>query len=58
MFEKNGVQLSLLCGVDLPSGNIQKKWVYRNMPWLGLGVGVGLFKINNENKSSVEMNND
>lgn len=51
MWEKNGVQLSLLTGIDFPSGNLQKNWVYRNMPWFGMGIGVGLFKINNENKT-------
>ena len=51
MWEKNGVQLSLLTGIDFPSGNLQKNWVYRNRPWVGMGIGVGLFKINNENKT-------
>jgi hypothetical protein len=48
MWGKNNVQLSVLGGMDFPAGNLQKKWVYRNMPWFGLGIGIGLFKIGNE----------
>ncbi len=51
MWEKNGVQLSLLTGIDFPAGSLQKNWVYSNMPWFGMGIGVGLFKINNDNKT-------
>lgn len=46
MFEKNNVQLSLIIGFDFPAGNLQRKWVYRNQPWFGIGVGFSLFKIN------------
>jgi hypothetical protein len=56
MWEKNGVQLSILTGIDFPSGNLQQKWVYRNQPWIGLGVGIGLFKIDNEKNASSEKN--
>ncbi len=48
MWGKNNVQLSFLVGVDFPPGQLQKKWVYRNKPWFGLGIGIGLFKIGNE----------
>lgn len=51
MWEKNSIQLSVLTGIDFPSGNIQKNWVYRNMPWFGLGIGVGLFKIDSNKKT-------
>lgn len=51
MWEKNNVQLSILSGIDFPPGNLQKQWVYRNMPWFGIGVGIGLFKIDNEESS-------
>lgn len=47
MWEKNGVQLSLLTGFDFPAGSIQQKWVYRNKPWIGIGLGLSLFKISN-----------
>jgi hypothetical protein len=51
MWEKNNVQLSLLMGIDFPAGNIQKKWVYRNQPWFGIGVGIALFKINSDTQT-------
>jgi len=54
MWEKKSVQLSLLAGVDFPAGNLQKQWVYRNMPWFGMGLGIGLFKISNDNASKNE----
>lgn len=56
MVEKHNVQLGLLVGIDFPAGELQKKWVYRNMPWFGIGVGVALFKINNENQSKTGEN--
>jgi len=51
MWEKNNVQLGILMGVDFPSGNLQQKWVYRNQPWFGIGVGIAMFKINNEEQT-------
>jgi hypothetical protein len=51
MWEKNNVQLGLLMGIDFPAGNLQQNWVYRNQPWFGLGVGIALFKINNEEQT-------
>jgi hypothetical protein len=47
MWEKNNVQLGVLVGIDFPPGALQKKWVYRNQPWVGLGIGIALFKIDN-----------
>jgi len=56
MWEKNNVQLSILTGIDFPSGNLQQKWVYKNMPWIGVGVGIGLFKIGNEKNTGTQAN--
>jgi hypothetical protein len=56
MWEKNNVQLSILAGIDFPSGNLQQKWVYKNMPWIGVGVGIGLFKIGNEKNTGHQAN--
>lgn len=50
MLEKNNVQLSIIIGFDFPAGNLQKKWVYRNQPWFGIGLGFSLFKINVNNQ--------
>lgn len=56
MWERNKVQLSLLMGIDFPSGNVQKEWVYRNKPWFGIGLGISLFKIDNETSTQVGKN--
>lgn len=56
MWGKNNVQLSLLVGIDFPPGQLQKKWVYRNKPWLGLGIGIGLFKIGNDTNNQLGNN--
>jgi len=52
MWEKNNVQLSLLVGIDFPTGNLKKTWVYRNQPWFGIGIGFGLFKIDNNTQNT------
>ncbi len=52
MVEKNNIQLSILAGIDFPSGNLQQKWVYRNKPWIGVGIGIGLFKIGNDTNAA------
>lgn len=51
MCEKNNVQLGLLVGIDFPAGNLQQKWVYRNQPWFGIGIGIALFKINSDEQT-------
>jgi len=56
MWEKNGIQLSILTGIDFPSGNLQQKGVYRNQPWIGFGLGFGLFKIDNEKNAANKAN--
>lgn len=48
LVEKNKIQLSLMTGFDFPAGKIQQKWVYRNMPWVSIGLGFSLFKISND----------
>jgi len=45
MMQKNQIQISFLVGFDFPSGSVQKNWVYRNQPWIGVGLGFGLFKL-------------
>lgn len=57
MWERNGVQLSLMTGIDFPSGQVQKNWVYRNKPWFGIGIGIGLFKLSNEQSTEKSQKN-
>lgn len=46
IWEKNNAQICLLTGIDFLPGNLNRTWVYHNRPWIGIGLGVGLFKIN------------
>jgi hypothetical protein len=56
MFEKSGVQICGMIGMDFPVGSIQKKWVYRNMPWMSIGLGFSLFKISNNDSNKTGTN--
>lgn len=56
MFEKKRVQLSLLVGMDFPPGAVQKNWVYRNKPWIGIGVGIALFNVSNPDNTQAGTN--
>jgi hypothetical protein len=37
-------QLGVFGGIDLLSGEVGRKWVYRNRPWVGLTVGISIFR--------------
>ncbi|MCM5530632.1 hypothetical protein [Parasegetibacter sp. NRK P23] len=44
VFEYNKFQVSVFSGIDVMSGEIGRKWIYRNRPWLGLGFGFQIFR--------------
>lgn len=44
VFEYNKFQVSVFTGIDVMSGEIGRKWIYRNRPWLGLGFGFQIFR--------------
>lgn len=56
LIEKSKIQLSLMTGFDFPAGQIQQKWVYRNMPWVSVGLGFSLFKIANDESTKTGTN--
>lgn len=56
MREKSGVQVCAMLGMDFPVGTIQKKWVYRNMPWISIGLGFSIFKISNNDANKTGKN--
>jgi hypothetical protein len=56
MIEKSGIQLCGMIGFDFPVGAIQKKWVYRNMPWISIGLGFSIFKIANNDANKTGKN--
>jgi hypothetical protein len=40
----NDFNFSLSTGIDIVGGELATKWVYRNKPWIGIGLGYNLFK--------------
>ena len=38
------VQIGLISGIDILTGDVNRYWVYRGRPWFGLGIGFNLFK--------------
>lgn len=44
VFEYNKFQVSVFSGIDVMSGEIGRKWIYRDRPWLGLGFGFQIFR--------------
>ncbi len=43
-FKNSGLQLITTIGMDFMSGELGRKWIYRNQPWIGIGVGFSIFK--------------
>ncbi len=41
--EINNFQVGVFTGIDYLSGKINKEWVYKNRPWLGVGIGFSFF---------------
>lgn len=39
-------QFGLFSGYDIIPGNLGENWVYRNRPWLGIGLGFTIFQKN------------
>jgi hypothetical protein len=44
-------QLGLFSGIDILSGSGYKSWVYKGRPWIGMGIGVSIFKKESTNKN-------
>lgn len=51
-WEKKGIQLGLIVGWDLPARSLQKTWVYRNMPWVGISCGINVFNVTNNSNNN------
>lgn len=43
LMEIDNFQLGIFTGIDYLSGKINSQWVYRNKPWLGVGIGFSFF---------------
>lgn len=57
VFIKDQFQIGVMVGMDFPSGEVGKKWIYRDMPWVGIGLGVTLFQNNNDRTMAVQAKN-
>ncbi|HEX5153379.1 MAG TPA: hypothetical protein VFW07_18145 [Parafilimonas sp.] len=51
-WQKKNIQLGIVTGMDFLAGKVQKNWVYRGMPWIGLAAGVSIFNITTNKGSS------
>jgi hypothetical protein len=48
IFEIDKFQMGIFPGLDMMSGAIGRKWIYRNRPWLGIGFGYSIFRADGE----------
>jgi hypothetical protein len=46
IYQKDTYQVGILIGTDYVSGQIADYWVYQGKPWIGLGIGLGIFQPN------------
>lgn len=47
-------QIGLFTGYDIIPGPLGENWVYRNSPWLGLGLGFTIFQKNKTTNASTQ----
>jgi len=52
VFDVQSFQFGLYTGIDFLYGEPNKYWVYRNQPWLGIGIGYSLFKTDGKKDSN------
>ena len=41
--EINNFQIGVFTGIDYLSGKVNKEWIYKDKPWLGVGIGFSFF---------------
>ena len=56
VFVKGSFQLGLMVGIDKPTGSLDKSWAYRNMPYIGIGLGATLFQSSSTNIPAIYSN--
>ncbi len=52
IFDYQSFQFGLYTGMDFLDGEPNKLWVYRNKPWMGIGIGYSLFKTETKRTSN------
>lgn len=54
VYSYESFQIGVFSGYDIIPGELGKKWVFRNKPWLGLGLGFIIFQKNKATFSSIQ----
>ncbi len=54
VFESKNFQIGVFSGIDFLSGELGDNWVYQDKPWLGIGLGYGIFS--QDKKESTKTN--
>lgn len=52
VIEIDKFQIGAFGGIDILSGSVYKSWVYRGRPWIGVGIGIAIFKSKSEDKAN------
>jgi hypothetical protein len=52
VIEIDKFQIGAFSGIDILSGSVYKNWVYRGRPWIGIGIGIAIFKSKSEDKAN------
>jgi hypothetical protein len=56
IFFIDNFQLGISGGLDIPSGKVGRDWIYRDSPWLGIGLGYNIFEL--ASKPATQKNRD
>lgn len=57
IFFKGDFQAGLTFGYDIPSGNIGRNYIYRNSPFIGIGLGYSIFQPSRGSKENGKNDN-
>lgn len=56
IYQKDVYQIGLMVGADYATGDVSEYWVYQGKPWLGVGIGIGIFQPNKRPESGQKSN--
>ena len=54
VFEAKNFQIGIFSGIDFLSGELSDNWIYQNKPWLGIGLGYGIFSKDKKESNDTE----
>lgn len=52
VFDVQKVQFGIYTGIDFLYGEPNRHWIYRNQPWVGIGIGYSLLKVGEPNATN------